>query len=83
MLGLLKIIKGSWACLPFSHRFYLPLKAINSKFDNMNIAGKIPSFKTKLEQLTDMIIKKGKPPALPERLPKFDNYGNVYKSPMM
>jgi len=57
LLGLLKIIKGRWACLPLSHRFYLPLKAINSKSDNMNIAGKIPSFKTKLEQSTDMIVE--------------------------
>ena len=29
------------------------------------------------------IIKKGKPPALPERLPEFDNSGNIRKSPIM
>ncbi len=57
LLGLLKVIKGRWACLPLSYRFYLPLKAIISKSDNMNIAGKIPSFKTKLEQSADMLVR--------------------------
>ncbi|MCP4976594.1 MAG: transposase [Maribacter sp.] len=57
LLGLLKSIKGRWACLPLSHRFYLPLKAITSKSDNMNIAGKIPSFKTKLEQSANMLVE--------------------------
>ena len=30
-VGLLKRIKGRWACLPLAHRFYLPKKAIASK----------------------------------------------------
>jgi len=57
LLGLLKSIKGRWACMPLAHKFYLPLKAINSKSDNMIIAGIIPSFKTKLEQSADMLVE--------------------------
>ncbi len=57
LLGLLKSIKGRWACLPLSYRFYLPLKAITAKFDNMKIAGKIPLFKTKLEQSANMLVE--------------------------
>jgi hypothetical protein len=57
LVGLLKCIKGRWACLPLAHRFYLPQNAINSKQDNMNISGKAPSFKTKLEQSVDMLAQ--------------------------
>ena len=57
LVGLLKSIKGRWACLPLAHRFYLPQNAINSKQDNMNISGKAPSFKTKLEQAVDMLTQ--------------------------
>lgn len=57
LLGLLKSIKGRWACLPLSYKFYLPLKAITAKFDNMKIAGKIPLFKTKLEQSANMLVE--------------------------
>jgi len=57
LIGLLKRIKGRWACLPLAHRFYLPKKAIASKSDNMDVPGKAPSFHTKLEQATDMIIQ--------------------------
>jgi len=57
LIGLLKSIKGRWACLPLAHRFYLPQKAIISKLDNMNISGTIPSFKTKLEQSVDILVQ--------------------------
>ena len=57
LLGLLKRIKGRWACLPLAHRFYLPKKAIASKLDNMDIPGVATSFHTKLEQATEMIIQ--------------------------
>ena len=30
LIGLLKRIKGRWACLPLAHRFYLPKKAIDA-----------------------------------------------------
>jgi len=57
LVGLLKRIKGRWACLPLAHRFYLPKKAIASKSDNMNIPGDTALFQTKLEQSAQMIIQ--------------------------
>ena len=56
VIGLLKIIKGRWACLPLAQRFYLPKKAINAKSDNMKVAGKVVSFQTKLQQAVEMVI---------------------------
>ena len=56
-VGLLKRIKGRWACLPLAHRFYMPKKAIASKSDNMNIPGIATSFHTKLQQAAEMIIQ--------------------------
>jgi hypothetical protein len=57
LIGLLKRIKGRWACLPLAHRFYLPKKAIASKSDNMDIPGETPSFHTKLQQAAEMIVQ--------------------------
>lgn len=57
LVGLLKRIKGRWACLPLAHRFYLPKKAIEAKLDNMMIPGKKPSFQTKLDQAVEMLIQ--------------------------
>jgi len=57
LIGLLKRIKGRWACLPLAHKFYLPKKAIASKSQSMNIPGKTPSFHTKLQQAAEMIIQ--------------------------
>ena len=57
LIGLLKRIKGRWACLPLAHRFYLPKKVIASKSKSMNIRGKTPSFHTKLQQAAEMIIQ--------------------------
>ena len=57
LIGLLKRIKGRWACLPLAHKFYLPKKAIASKSESMNIPGEIPSFSTKLQQAAGMIIQ--------------------------
>ena len=57
VVGLLKRIKGRWACLPLAHRFYLPKKAIASKLDNMNISGKATLFQTKLDQAAEMLIQ--------------------------
>ncbi|EFK08987.1 conserved hypothetical protein, partial [delta proteobacterium NaphS2] len=57
LIGLLKVIKGRWACLPLSQRFYLPQKAINAKSDNMRVAGKVVSFQTKLQQAVEMVIQ--------------------------
>jgi hypothetical protein len=57
VVGLLKRIKGRWACLPLAHRFYLPKKAIASKLDNMNISGKATLFQTKLDQAAEMLVQ--------------------------
>jgi hypothetical protein len=57
LVGLLKRIKGRWACLPLAHRFYLPKKAIEAKLDNMKIPGKDSSFQTKLQQAAEMLIQ--------------------------
>jgi hypothetical protein len=57
LVGLLKRIKGRWACLPLAHRFYLPKKAIASKLDTMNISGKPTLFQTKLQQASEMLVQ--------------------------
>jgi len=57
LLGLLKCIKGRWACLPLAHRFYLPKKAITSQSDNMSVPGEATSFHTKLEQSVQMLVQ--------------------------
>jgi hypothetical protein len=57
LLGLLKRIKGRWACLPLAHRFYLPKKAIEANLPNMKASGKVSSFQTKLDQAVEMVIQ--------------------------
>jgi hypothetical protein len=57
LVGLLKRVKGRWACLPLAHRFYLPKKAIEAQLDNMKISGKDSSFQTKLDQAAEMLIQ--------------------------
>jgi len=54
-IGLLKRIKGRWACLPLAHRFYLPNKELVAQKENMKVKDKTPEFHTKLEQSVDMI----------------------------
>ena len=56
LVGLLKLIKGRWACLPLAHRFYLPQKAIEATLETMKVPGKDPSFQTKLGQGVEMLI---------------------------
>ena len=55
-VGLLKRIKGRWACLPLALRFYLPKKAIEAKTLNVKKGGKVEPFQTKLAQAGAMII---------------------------
>lgn len=57
LVGLLKRIKGRWACLPLAHRFYLPKKAIEAKLNNMKVPGKDSSFQTKLDQAAGMLTQ--------------------------
>jgi hypothetical protein len=55
LAGVLKLVKGRWACLPLAYRFYLPRKAIEAQSENMMVPGKDPLFQTKLEQAVDIL----------------------------
>jgi len=57
LVGLLRHVKGRWACLPLAHRFYLPKKAIEAKLDNIKIPGKDSLFQTKLDQAVEILIQ--------------------------
>jgi hypothetical protein len=52
-IGLLKIVKGRWACLPLSYRFYHLKKSIEKI--NRTLNGNKIKFETKLEQAVSMI----------------------------
>ena len=52
-IGLLKIVKGRWACLPLSWRFYHLKKSIEKI--NRSISGPKVVFETKLAQAVEMI----------------------------
>ena len=54
VIGLLKIVKGRWACLPLSFRFYHLKKSIENR--KRMLSKPVIEFKTKLEQAVDMII---------------------------
>ena len=55
-IGLLKSIKGRWACLFLDFRFYLPKKTIQAQKDTAKIRGKVLPFQTKLAQASLMLI---------------------------
>jgi hypothetical protein len=52
-IGLLKIVKGRWACLPLNYRFYHLKKNIENT--KRMLSKPVIEFKTKLEQAADMI----------------------------
>jgi len=52
-IGLLKIIKGRWACLPLSHRYYHLKKDIKENRPKYN--GKDVEFQSKHKQAVDML----------------------------
>lgn len=54
-IGLLKIVKGRWACLPLAFRFYHMKKTIVA--GNVKINGKAVPFQTKFEQAVEMLSK--------------------------
>jgi hypothetical protein len=58
-VGLLKQIKGRWACLFLDFRFYLPKKTIEAEKETAKIKGKVVAFQTKLEQAGLMLISIG------------------------
>ena len=55
-VGLLKQVKGRWACLFLDFRFYLPLKTIQAKKETATIRGTVVTFQTKMTQAGDMLI---------------------------
>jgi len=62
MLGLLKPIKGRWACLPLSFRYYFMkkdiLKAVKDDSNcNARMRGKPVAFLSKLEQAAAMLVR--------------------------
>ena len=56
-VGLLKPIKGRWACLFLDFRFYLPIKTIAAQKDTAKIRGEVIAFQTKLAQAGTMLIE--------------------------
>ncbi len=52
-IGLLKIVKGRWACLPLAFRFYHMKKTILA--GNVKVNHKSVPFRTKFEQAVEMI----------------------------
>ena len=56
-VGLLKKVKGRWACLFLDFRFYLPKKTIEAKKETAMIRGAVVPFQTKLAQAGYMLIE--------------------------
>lgn len=54
-IGLLKRIKGRWACLPLAFRFYLLCKDVEAKAATVLHKGQAVAFQTKLEQAVEML----------------------------
>jgi hypothetical protein len=54
-VGLLKLVKGRWACLPLSYRFYHLKKSMEKV--NQVICGPRLEFQTKIEQAIEMITE--------------------------
>lgn len=54
-IGLLKVIKGRWCCLPLSFRFYFMKKDIVAKVLTTHKGGKPMAFQSKMEQAVDML----------------------------
>lgn len=54
-LGLLNQVKGRWACLPLSSRYYIKQKDIEARIDNACVRGEPVVFETKMAQASAMI----------------------------
>jgi hypothetical protein len=55
LVGMLKQIKGRWACLPMAFRYYHMQKTIDAEM--VKIKGKVPTFQTKLAQAVEMLCE--------------------------
>lgn len=49
-IGLLKVVKSRWVCLPLDFRFYMMLKDIEAKSINAIRKGEVLSFESKMEK---------------------------------
>jgi DDE superfamily endonuclease len=58
-VGLLKQVKGRWACLFLDFRFYLARKTIDAEKDTAKIKGTVVPFQTKLQLAGQMLIDIG------------------------
>jgi hypothetical protein len=56
-IGLLKIVKGRWACLPLAFRFYLMSKDIQAGGPTVSDKKTARPFASKLEQAVEMLVK--------------------------
>ena len=54
-IGLLKLIKGRWCCLPLAFRFYLMKAMIQAQTVTTQIAGRSVPFQSKLTQAAEML----------------------------
>lgn len=54
-IGLLKQIKGRWACLPLDFRFYLMQKEVEAKRVTACRKGVVVAFETKMDQAASML----------------------------
>ena len=54
-VGLLKIVKGRWACLPLAFRFYHPKKDLDNK--PVCVGKQTVTFQTKIEQAVSMLTE--------------------------
>lgn len=54
-IGLLKIIKGRWSCVPLAFRFYFMKKDIDTQKATTKKAGRTAQFQTKMQQAVDML----------------------------
>lgn len=63
LIGMLRQIKGRWACLPMAFRYYHMQKTIDA--GKVLIKGKAPTFQTKFEQAVEMLSEISK--ALPDK----------------
>lgn len=55
-IGLLKIIKGRWSCLPLAFRFYFMKKDIDARKATTKITGTSVIFQSKMEQAVEMLL---------------------------
>ena len=54
-IGLLKVVKGRWCCLPLAFRFYFMEKDIQANADTAQKSGRTVTFQSKMTQAAEML----------------------------